>query len=617
MTRPSWGWRFAANAAVVCAVIAMAVRPLPGFDTWWHLASGREMARTCRIPRADPFSFTSRGAPWMDHEWLWQLGAYGVFRAAAGNDGTAPADAGQQAIERRDRQEAIGTSALTLATGAALSVAFLLGTLALRARGTGILAASLMALFCAWGARIRFLVRPESATILCAAAVLFIMDRSRRTGSGRSLLAIPPLIVICANLHAGALIMPFLVVAFVAGDRISARLEMGGPRGGADGHLPVTWSGAAGLVASAFIATLVNPWTWRLWRAPLALAGITRSANYYNPEWLPPSAATVPLLYAGFAILAFALLVSLLRRRNLLASPGAAPPACGPFPDPDLAALLPALGLVAMTVGAVRHVGLFFVVLPFAVAGPLATLMAARARQGAVRARVGAAVAIGAAGLVVAGLCLAGRARLGSDPATTPVDACRFIALHQPSGNLFNDVRFGGYLAWRFGPARGVFIDGRNELFTGLMKELEGVYSGRSGYDVWQDLLRRHGIEGALVRYMEGKKGVIYPPTDGQPARKDHRAFSAYLFPSAVWALVHWDDTAMIFLRRDGPNRSMAASLAYEAVNPEDWEHLLSRAGEDPSLRSALERDLARREGEAPPSRRAARMRAALGSLPR
>jgi len=101
MTRPSWGWRFAASAAVVCAVIAMAVRPLPGFDTWWHLASGREMARTCRIPRADPFSFTSRGAPWMDHEWLWQLGAYGVFRAAAGNDGTAPADAGPQAIDVR------------------------------------------------------------------------------------------------------------------------------------------------------------------------------------------------------------------------------------------------------------------------------------------------------------------------------------------------------------------------------------------------------------------------------------------------------------------------------------------------------------------------------------
>jgi hypothetical protein len=39
----------------------------------WHLASGRWILSERAVPRADPFSLTAAGTPWLDHEWLFQV----------------------------------------------------------------------------------------------------------------------------------------------------------------------------------------------------------------------------------------------------------------------------------------------------------------------------------------------------------------------------------------------------------------------------------------------------------------------------------------------------------------------------------------------------------------
>ncbi|MGD9253999.1 MAG: hypothetical protein PVG92_08710, partial [Holophagae bacterium] len=39
----------------------------------WHLASGNWILSNRAFLYADPFSFTSGGAPWIDHEWLFQV----------------------------------------------------------------------------------------------------------------------------------------------------------------------------------------------------------------------------------------------------------------------------------------------------------------------------------------------------------------------------------------------------------------------------------------------------------------------------------------------------------------------------------------------------------------
>jgi tetratricopeptide (TPR) repeat protein len=49
-------------------------------DLWLHLKSGEFIVQKKEIPKRDIFSFTKEGAPWIDHEWLFQVVCYLVFK---------------------------------------------------------------------------------------------------------------------------------------------------------------------------------------------------------------------------------------------------------------------------------------------------------------------------------------------------------------------------------------------------------------------------------------------------------------------------------------------------------------------------------------------------------
>src|ERR1041385_5069460 len=50
-------------------------------DLWYHLRLGEYIWHSGR-PTTDVFSFSAYGHPWTAHEWLSQLGIYGLYRAA-------------------------------------------------------------------------------------------------------------------------------------------------------------------------------------------------------------------------------------------------------------------------------------------------------------------------------------------------------------------------------------------------------------------------------------------------------------------------------------------------------------------------------------------------------
>jgi hypothetical protein len=60
-----------AQLASVLACLALAacagLYRIRTFDTLFHLASGRFIVRNGRVPTTDPFSFSFRGAPWINH----------------------------------------------------------------------------------------------------------------------------------------------------------------------------------------------------------------------------------------------------------------------------------------------------------------------------------------------------------------------------------------------------------------------------------------------------------------------------------------------------------------------------------------------------------------------
>ena len=68
-------------AILFVAIFAMAVRQPADTDTWWHLKSGQLMWESGQILRADPFSHTVQGQPWINHGWLVQILLWPLYQA--------------------------------------------------------------------------------------------------------------------------------------------------------------------------------------------------------------------------------------------------------------------------------------------------------------------------------------------------------------------------------------------------------------------------------------------------------------------------------------------------------------------------------------------------------
>lgn len=69
-------WLLAVALVIILAAAALA--PIRSYDLFWHLAAGRWIADHLALPLTDPFAIASDRTPWIDGEWLFQLGAYGL-----------------------------------------------------------------------------------------------------------------------------------------------------------------------------------------------------------------------------------------------------------------------------------------------------------------------------------------------------------------------------------------------------------------------------------------------------------------------------------------------------------------------------------------------------------
>ena len=622
----------AATLVVVLYAGAIAFRPLNANDLFWHLAAGREILRTGAVPHSDPFSFASDPVPWIDHEWLWQVGAEHLFDSVNGaitwaepHDGR-PLPAGLEALIF------LGVGVAAAAFGVA---AF--GLVKDRVPAAGVVVLGLLA---AEAARQRLMVRPETMSLLFLAVFLVALGTKPIEGApgegpstaprrGRPLgrvwaraLALTAIAALWANVHPAVLLAPVIVVLHAVGTRWGppSSLQSGPGFEGSPGYrgrapLPTegmrppigTWLTTtivlAGLTAAG---TLANPYGWRLWTVPSKLAALVKTKAFFNPEWLRPPVALFPVFYMALALVVAAGLLSLVGYRRL----------------PE-GRILVALAVGALTCQQMRHMGLFAIA--FLLAG--GALFRALDPGGALRAALSRPLATGVAlagGLVALVPAHApGVHAIHRDGALEagrfPVEACERIADEGPALRLFNDVQFGGYLIWRFFPPRQVFIDGRNELYESLLTRLGRIQTGEAPYEDWKRLLAEKGIDGALVKD-KGEGGMVtfrLPPSSaGEEPRLVRRAFSAIYFPVGEWALVWFDDTAMVFVRRGGAGEAWRAKGEYRALNPEDAAFVLDKAARDPAFAALAMEEAERRVEETPRSQKAERLLTALRGIP-
>jgi hypothetical protein len=113
-----------------------------------------------------------------------------------------------------------------------------------------------------------------------------------------------------------------------------------------------------------------------------------------------------------------------------------------------------------------------------------------------------------------------------------------------------------------------------------------------------------------LLRYHEPIR-VTTP--DG--ADLGRRGFSTLWFPSDRWAMVYWDDIAMVLVHRSSVPAAFLAEREYQVTHPDDLEHLTSALRTDPELRQSVAAELQRALTDDPQCRRALDLVVFLDSL--
>ena len=142
------------------------------------LATGRELVTSGRIPYTEIFSFSAPGHPWYHQEWLSHVLFYGALRAF-GPDGLA-----------------------VFKIVIAVLIVVLLGVVAAR-RSESAFFGTAAAAFAAWACADDLDIRAKIFTVLCSIAMIAIVDVYRRGASARTLLLLPLLMALWANLHYG------------------------------------------------------------------------------------------------------------------------------------------------------------------------------------------------------------------------------------------------------------------------------------------------------------------------------------------------------------------------------------------------------------------------------
>lgn len=429
-------------AALALGGFVVALLPIVPHDFWWHMAIGRDIARTGAIPRVDTYSWSMpAGTPFVYQSWLSELIFYRIYSL-----GGLPAIVWLRNI---------------------LFVASL-GVLALdahRRSGSWRLAALAVA-----GVTTLVLnnltMRPQSLSWLPFVLTWSLLG-SYRAGQSRArwLLAIPVMMALWVNLH-GAFVLGIVLVGLTAlGEslRLLLRQDTGdaartaGSATPFSGQARVLWM----LLLLTVLATLANPLGPGVFGYVRTLLGSSPVQSLVI-EWQPINVMS----FAGIVFVLTLLLGAGLWLRSRRAI--------------NLPDLLVWAGLLWLAAGGVRSIIWWAMIAWPIIAGLLSANAVRRARP--LPARLVNTVLA----LLLLLLPLSVQppfkrfwplppvfAGLGRDvpngpliSKATPVQASAWLRQHPlpPGSRLFNDLGYGSYLIWAL-PDIPVYVDPRIELY--------------------------------------------------------------------------------------------------------------------------------------------------------
>ncbi len=436
------------GALLVGVAVFSARLNLPDPDVWWHTIVGQHILATHTWPRADYYSFTAPGAPWMAYEWLGE-----VVMALAAQLGFFK-----------------GLTALLMVLGA-IYTGLLYGyaTLVSGNSKAGLVACAiflpLLTVF--------FTARPQLIGYIFLVITIILLERYRQ-GKQKSLWILPPLFLIWVNTH-GSFVFGLAVfgIYWVSG---WFNFEVGGVRA-------EPWTAAqrrhlALVFLLCVIALTITPYGTRQAAYPLQMAFAEPVNVAHISEWQSLDFGIWQMKFLLVLILLFLFSHIPLRQTYRL----------------ETVALL----LLATYACFVHRRFIPFLVL---IMTPLIAKMLARwipKYRPEIDKPAANALLIGLVGF---GLMMAFPSYKKLSEAVAdryPVKAVEYLSQHPEPGPMLNEYAWGGYLIWSPDFHRKVFVDGRADFyeFAGVLADYLSIVDLKPNTLF---LLRKYGVRLCLI----------------------------------------------------------------------------------------------------------------------
>lgn len=484
-------------AALVGIFVFVNTHPIRPQDFWWHIAIGREIASTGKIPTTDVFSFTEAGKPYPSYQmfWLMETALYELYRLGG---------------------PALVIFVHSLMISAAYLVIFWIckdSTKSWRIAALSVLLAAALGLN-DWN------VRPQGITFLLGSLLLLAIYRYRQDPRWYWLLIFPPVMLIWVNSHGTFLIGLVLIGLWCA--QVLWEIFIDRLKGSHKLRFKPLIVPACVLVFAMLIC-LINP-------RGIGIAGyiqtLTSNTMVQNlvTEWAPPSLSTIIGVVFFCILLIYAILLAVSPKR----------------PSFSQAATLIIFGLLGIKTS--RGIVWFGLVMAPIIAYHLSAIMTRfqKAAQKPLEREGSRLVNL----IFVIVIILMGAvslpwfknalplpaAKAGLISSETPVQATQALLDQNPPGKIFNSMSFGSYLIWAAYPQYQVFVDTRIELFS------EPIWMDylniSNAYGDWEARLRIYGVNTLMLSPVE-----------------QHGLIEAAL-QSNGWKVVYQDNASVIFTRQ-------------------------------------------------------------------
>ena len=424
-----------ALAILLPALIALLV-PLPAVDLAYQVRAGHAILATGSVPRADTWTFTVWGTPWLDQQWLAQV------LLAAGH-----------AVGGWELLAVVRAALVGTVTGLLVAVALVVGTGARIGSVLALVAFALMAPALA--------LRPQLLGIALFAGLLLLVAGRRRWP--RAYWLAPVLVLAWANVHGSFVLGPVLLGYAWLDDLVAGR----------PGRRQSLW-----VLVIGSLATILNPYLFNVWGYAVGIGASGAIAGRVS-EWQRTSPLGIPGLLFYPSLLATAVLLYRSRRRVS-------------WPTWALG-----VGMAAIGAWAVRGVAWWAIVMVFLVAIALApdprAAEAAASRPRRANALNAAVVAVLGVAIVAAlpwwrpSDPLAGRVGLLSYAPTAL--ALELADVARPGQRVAVPQLWASWLEWAV-PDASYYIDSRFELYpldvwNGYDDLAAGGAAGRAAVDRW------------------------------------------------------------------------------------------------------------------------------------